>query len=382
MDDIISAPPRSTRPRAEIDTAGVLGALSFPLMVLDEKGCIAFVNSAAESFFEHGSFMLIGQPLERLIAKDSPIHGLVSQAREEGVNISEHDIDLVLQRGGGRGLSLHVSPYGESQGAVVLSIHAHGAARHMERQLIHRSAARSVTAMAAMLAHEVKNPLAGIRGAAQLLERSVSGPDQPLARLIRDETDRINALVDEMGVFAYDGPLEREAVNIHEVLERVQQSAAAGFAAKHVIGTTYDPSLPPVSGNFDQLIQVFLNLVKNASEAVPEQGGEIRISTGFRRGLRLAVPGNAGQGGNIHLPLMVVIADNGGGIPEDIARHLFDPFVTTKSGGSGLGLALVAKIINDHGGLVEFDSDETGTEFRVFLPVVDDVPNRNEGDKT
>lgn len=381
MDDLISAPARPRRTKPEIDTAGVLGALSFPLLVLDGNGCIAFVNSAAESFFEHGSFMLLGQPLDNFIAKDSPVHGLVAQARDVGVDISEHDIDLVLQRGGGRGLSLHVSPYGEIKGAVVLSIHAHGAARHMERQLIHRNAARSVTAMAAMLAHEVKNPLAGIRGAAQLLERSVSGPDQPLARLIRDETDRINALVDEMGVFAYDGPLEREAVNIHEVLERVQQSAAAGFAAKHIIGTTYDPSLPPVSGNFDQLIQVFLNLVKNAAEAVPEDGGEIRISTGFRRGLRLALPGNAGQGGHIHLPLMVVIADNGSGIPEDIARHLFDPFVTTKSGGSGLGLALVAKIINDHGGLVEFDSDDTGTVFRVFLPVVDDAPSRNEGDR-
>lgn len=368
MDDAVATrePPVPSLP--EINPAGVLGAVSFPVMVLDSVNRIVFVNAAAESFFEHGSLVMAGQALDHFVAEDSPVHGLVGQARNHGVNISEHDIDLVLQRGGARGVSLHASPYGESGGAVVLSIHAHGAARHMERQLSHRSAARSVTAMAMMLAHEIKNPLSGIRGAAQLLERAVSGPDQMLARLIRDETDRINALVDEMGVFASDGPPDRTAVNIHEVLERVQQSATSGFAKAHVIHTAYDPSLPPVFANRDQLIQVFLNLVKNASEAVPQSGGEISISTKFRRGMRLTIPGHAGH---VQLPLMVTIADNGSGISDDIAKHLFDPFVTTKSSGTGLGLALVAKIINDHGGLVEFDSDEAGTKFRVFLPVVD-----------
>lgn len=368
MDDAVAAqePPIPSLP--EISPAGVLGAVSFPVMVIDSANRIVFVNAAAESFFEHGSLVMTGQSLDHFIAEDSPVHGLIDQARDHGVNISEHDIDLILQRGGARGVSLHASPYGENGGAVVLSIHAHGAARHMERQLSHRSAARSVTAMAMMLAHEIKNPLSGIRGAAQLLERAVTGPDQMLARLIRDETDRINALVDEMGVFASDGPPDRTAVNIHEVLERVQQSATSGFAESHVIHTAYDPSLPPVFANRDQLIQVFLNLVKNASEAVPQSGGEISISTEFRRGMRLSIPGHAGH---VQLPLMVTIADNGSGISDDIAKHLFDPFVTTKSGGTGLGLALVAKIINDHGGLVEFDSDEAGTKFRVFLPVVD-----------
>jgi two-component system, NtrC family, nitrogen regulation sensor histidine kinase GlnL len=368
MDDAVATRETSIASLSEISPAGVLGAVSFPVMVLDRSNRIVFLNAAAESFFEHGALVMTGQALDRFIAEDSPVHGLIAQARDNGVNISEHDIDLVLQRGGARGVSLHASPYGESGGAVVLSIHAHGAARHMERQLFHRSAARSVTAMATMLAHEIKNPLSGIRGAAQLLERAVTGQDQMLARLIRDETDRINALVDEMGVFASDGPPDRTAVNIHEVLERVQQSAASGFAETHVIRTAYDPSLPPVFANRDQLIQVFLNLVKNASEAVPEEGGEISISTEFHRGMRLTIPGHAGH---VQLPLMVTIADNGSGISDDIAKHLFDPFVTTKSGGSGLGLALVAKIINDHGGLVEFDSGEAGTKFRVFLPVVD-----------
>jgi two-component system nitrogen regulation sensor histidine kinase GlnL len=368
MDD--TAPLLGVSPQGTVDTAGILNALSFPVVVLDGKDRISFVNAAAEGFFEHGASHLLGRPFNRFVAPDSPLHGLIEQAREHGVTISEHDIDLVLKRGGGRGLSLRVSPYGNGEKSIVLSIQAQSAARHMERQLFHRSAARSVTAMASVIAHEIKNPLSGIRGAAQLLERAVSGSDRVLAQLIRDETDRINSLVNEMGVFAYDGPPDREAINIHEVLNRVQQSASNGFAAHQSIGAQYDPSLPPALGNRDQLIQVFLNLVKNASEAAPEEGGEIEISTGFRRGMRLALPG---QAGHVQLPLVVTVADNGPGIPDDIAKHLFDPFVTTKTGGTGLGLALVAKVINDHGGLVEFESDDSGTRFHVYLPVAEEV---------
>ncbi|MDA1324371.1 MAG: ATP-binding protein [Proteobacteria bacterium] len=275
-------------------------------------------------------------------------------------------MDLTLQRGGGRGFSIHVAPFGDELGAAVLSFHAQGTARNMERQLSHRSAARSVSAMAAMLAHEVKNPLSGIRGAAQLLERVVKGADQELARLICGETDRINALVDRMGGFVADGPLDRSAVNIHEVLERVQRSAEAGFARHVKFFNDYDPSLPPVVGNRDQLIQIFLNLVKNAAEAAPRRNGEITLKTGFRQGVRLAV---AGREGRVHLPLMISVSDNGSGMSDEIARHLFDPFITTKSGGAGLGLALVAKLIDDHGGIIEFDTNPSGTDFRVFLPV-------------
>jgi len=255
----------------------------------------------------------------------------------------------------------------DRSGAVVLSLLEQTLAMKLGEQLSHRNVARSVTAMASLLAHEIKNPLSGIRGAAQLLEQSASEEDATLTRLIRDEADRIVKLVDRMEVFSDSRPVEREAVNIHRVLEHVRRVAENGFARHVRFVERYDPSLPPVSGNRDQLIQVLLNLVKNAAEACPEEGGEIILSTAYQHGVRMAVPGT---GTMMDLPLVVAVQDNGAGIPEDLRPHLFDPFVTTKRKGSGLGLALVAKIVNDHGGVIEFDSQPRRTVFRVMLPIV------------
>jgi len=248
-------------------------------------------------------------------------------------------------------------------------------AHKLDRSLTHRSAARSVVAMAAMLAHEVKNPLSGIRGAAQLLEQDADENGRELTRLICEETDRIVALVDRMEAFSGHAPIAREEVNIHEVLDRVRKIAQAGFARHVMLIEEYDPSLPPVPGDRDLLLQVLLNLVKNAAEAVPEADGEIILTTAYRHGLRLTGP----DGSRRHLPLMVSVADNGGGIPDQIKPHLFDPFVTTKRNGTGLGLALVAKVIGDHGGVTEFDSEPGRTVFRVFMPVVTSPPVEQDG---
>jgi two-component system nitrogen regulation sensor histidine kinase GlnL len=349
-----------------IDPAFVLAALPDPVLVIDEGNCILWVNNAGEHFLEASAAMLRGCALGDLLPMDSPLFNLIETVRRSGSSIAEYSVPIETPRLGAHVMTIQVTPLDEHAGQLVVTLHERSIAHKIDRQLTHRNAARSVTAMAAILAHEVKNPLSGIRGAAQLLEQNAAPADHELTRLICDESDRIVALLDRMEAFSDDRPIDRGAVNIHEVLERVRKVARSGFARHHRFIEDYDPSLPPVLGNHDLLVQVFLNLVKNAAEAAPAQGGEIVLSTSYQHGVRLAAPGTDKR---THLPLVVAIADNGEGIPEDLRAHLFDPFVTTKRNGTGLGLALVAKVVGDHGGVIEFDSQQRRTVFRVFLPM-------------
>jgi two-component system nitrogen regulation sensor histidine kinase GlnL len=350
------------------DPAALLSALPVATVLLDREGRFRFANSAAEQFFGLSVAQLRNLALSDLIAADSPVFLLVEQVRAAEAVVAEHDVVLEGPRLARRGVTVQGAPVPEEPGSVLLAFQDVSAARALDRQMTFRNAARSVSGMAAILAHEVKNPLSGIRGAAQLLENSVAEADRELAVLVREEADRIRALVERMEMFS-EKPIERRPVNIHRVLEHVRRLAQTGFAPHLRMAELYDPSLPPVCGNRDQLVQVMLNLVKNAAEAITEsgRGGEITLLTAYQQGVRVAVPGTRQR---MHLPLVVTVRDDGPGIPEDIRQNLFDPFVTTRPGGSGLGLALVAKIVGDHGGLIEVDSREGRTEFRIHLPVV------------
>jgi two-component system nitrogen regulation sensor histidine kinase GlnL len=346
----------------------VLNALPHPVIVVSSDGKVVDANVAAEAFFEVSVALLRRNLLRDLVPFGSPLLTLIEQVRRRGAAVNEYKVDLGTPRNpGDRLVDLHVAPLPERPDYVVVMLQERTIADKMDRQLTHRGAARSVIALAAMLAHEIKNPLSGIRGAAQLLEQSVEDDDRTLTRLICDEADRIVKLVDRMEVFSDERPIEREPINIHVVLDHVKRLAQSGFARHIKFTEDYDPSLPPVFANRDQLVQVFLNLVKNAAEAIGENasGGEIALTTAFRPGVRLSLPG---ANARISLPLEFCVRDNGPGVPEELTPHLFDPFVTTKPSGSGLGLALVAKIIGDHGGIIECESQPRRTTFRILMP--------------
>jgi two-component system, NtrC family, nitrogen regulation sensor histidine kinase GlnL len=345
---------------------GLLATLvPLPLVVLDGEGRFRFANPAAELFFQTSMATLAQQRLADLVPPDSRLFSVIEQVRALDAPVSDHDLAFDSPRLAREGVTVHGAPFPDLPRGVLLILQERSTAQKLDRQLNFRGAARGASAMAAMLGHEIKNPLSGIRGAAQLLEQNASEGDRDLCVLIQDEADRIKALVERMDMFS-ERPVECVAVNIHEVLDHVRRVAGTGFASALRITESYDPSLPPVWGNRDLLVQVLLNLVKNAAEAVDPRDGEIALSTAFQHGVRIAVPGSHER---LHLPIAINVRDNGPGVAEEVRATLFEPFVTTKRGGQGLGLALVAKLVADLGGLIECDSRPGRTIFRLSLPV-------------
>jgi two-component system nitrogen regulation sensor histidine kinase GlnL len=352
----------------------LLGALPHPILVLADENRIVYANAAAEAFLSTGIALLKRVRLDDLLGFGCPLLALVEQVRRGGSTVNEYSVEVAGQKfPTPRLVDVYGGPFADQPGLVVLMLQQRNMAQMIERQLTHRAAARSASGLASVLAHEIKNPLSGIRGAAQLLEAGLSDADRALTQLICVETDRIRNLVDRMEVFGDERPLAKEPVNIHDVLEHVRRISETGFARGIRITEDYDPSLPPVPGNRDKLVQAFLNLAKNAAEAIGDnkQQGRIVMQTSFRPGVRLSMQGADTR---ISLPLMIQIEDNGPGVPDHLKEHMFDPFVTTKPYGTGLGLALVAKIINDHGGIIECDSEAARTVFRVLLPMQDRAP--------
>jgi len=364
-------PMRAAQSARDVDSQVLLAALPHPIVVIDAQNNIAFANAAAEAFFSMGEAVLKRARIDDVLAFGCPLLGLIEQIHQTGSAVNEYGIEVATPRfSQSKLIDVYGGPMPDDPSRLFIMIQQRNMAQMIERHLTHRAAARSVSGMAGVLAHEIKNPLSGIRGAAQLLEPGLSDDDRTLARLICAETDRIRDLVDRMEVFGDERPIAKEAVNIHDVLHHVRKISESGFGrgVRHV--EDYDPSLPFVLGNRDKLIQAFLNLVKNAAEAIGDkrEQGRIVMTTAFRPGVRLVVPGSDAR---ISLPLMIQIEDNGADIPEHIKAHLFDPFVTTKVSGTGLGLALVAKIISDHGGIIECDDEPRRTVFRVLLPMQD-----------
>ena len=352
-----------------ISAHAVLQALPNPLLLLDENDQVAFANIAAEQFFHTSLKMLQALSITDIIPATSPVFGLISTTRSAEGSANEYEVRIGTPRSGGeRVVDVQVASVVEQPGSVLLQIQQRSVAQKIDSQLTHRGAARTASGLATMLAHEIRNPLSGIRGAAQLIEPSLTGDDRALAQLIRAETDRIGGLVDQLEIFGDERPIERVAINIHSVLDHVKSLARSGFAKDLKIKEQYDPSLPFVFGDRDQLVQVFLNLMKNAAEAIIDAGadGDIILTTSFRPGIKLTVPGGNER---LSLPLEVNVHNTNSTISADHLPHVFEPFFSSKANGKGLGLAVVAKIIGSHGGVVECQSAGERTTFRVLLPM-------------
>lgn len=349
----------------EIDFEHIWATLPFPAFVLDAENRLTHANSAAEQMVKSSARQLREKPVTALFGENSVIADTVLQARQKSGSLMQYNVDVGFNDIDPITCNVHVGPVGRDPENLLLLIQPTGVAQKMSRSLTHMAAARSVVAMSAMLAHELRNPLAGISGAAQLLAMNVSEADRELTELIEAETKRIGQLIDRVEHFGDDRPTALNAVNIHDVLDRAMRSAQAGFASHIAFSVDYDPSLPDAAGDSDQLLQVFQNIIKNAAEAITGSHGKIKLRTSYNSGVKFAVGGNRTQ----NVPLQIDITDNGAGIPETLIGEVFDPFVTSKSNGSGLGLPLVSKIIAGHGGLVECDSVAGRTTFTIRLPL-------------
>jgi two-component system nitrogen regulation sensor histidine kinase GlnL len=352
----------------------IWSSLPVPAILIDEQDRIGDLNPAAEGFMNNSAKWLTGQPIWDRLAVDAPLEESFLRAREQGTPLFVNDVDVGTGSRAPLVCNLQIAPVSGRPGWMIMLISPRELAGRMTQSHSVKSAAKSAIGMAEMLAHEIKNPLAGIAGAAQLVSMSLGPEDLEFTDLIVAETRRIVKLLEQVEQFGNLSAPERREVNIHDVLDRARRSSMLGFGAHMKIIEDYDPSLPMALGDPDQLLQVVLNLIKNASEAGDaKEGGTIRLHTFYEHSFRLRRADGSGQ----TLPLQVEIIDDGPGLPPDIKGDIFDPFVSGKENGTGLGLALVSKIVSDHDGWISVDSVPGRTVFRISLPRAPATPKES-----
>ncbi|MBB93995.1 MAG: PAS domain-containing sensor histidine kinase [Rhodobacteraceae bacterium] len=344
----------------------IWASLPLPAFLISPEDRIDDINSAAEGFLNASAKAVKDTPVWDQVMIDAPIEEAFDRARKNGTPLFVNDIDVGSGNRAPLQCALQIAPLMGRPGYMLLLISPRELAGRMTQSHSVKSAAKSAIGMAEMLAHEIKNPLAGITGAAQLLSMNLSPEDLELTDLIVTESRRIVKLLEQVEQFGNLNAPDFRPVNIHDVLDRARRSALLGFGAHMKIVEDYDPSLPMAYGDPDQLLQVVLNLLKNASEAADPKGGTIRIHSYFEHSFRLRRSDGTGQS----LPLQVEIIDDGPGLPDKIKADIFDPFVSGRENGTGLGLALVSKIISDHDGWISVTSVPGKTVFRLSLPRV------------
>ncbi len=343
----------------------VLDSLPYPVLLLDSDSCFYWVNHAAESFFQRSHAILVGSYLQELLPVDNALFPLLRRVQSNGNSISDQNIELISPRVGRHLVDVQISVVDNPSSLFCLSLQPKALAERMRGMSSFKGAALSMSKISALLAHEIKNPLAGIKGAAQLLQMELPETGRELSELIVEETDRITKLLNRIEGMASDAPVSTGEVNIHEVLDHSIRITKASFGRHVDIVTKYDPSLPPIFADREMLVQAFINILKNASEAI-SKAGQITVSTSYSLYAYFAAIGGKKS---VHLPLQIEITDTGSGIPVELQEIIFEPFISSKSSGSGLGLAMVASVISDHGGMVSANSRPGETVLTLNLPL-------------
>ena len=340
-------------------------SLPVPSVIVSDDDKICEINSSAEGFLNMSAKSIRNVPVFDKLAIDAPLEEAFERVRRDDAPMFINNVDVSGGNAAPVPCNIQIAPLSGKPGWVLLLMEPRQIADRLGRSLSAKSSARSAIGMAEMLAHEIKNPLAGITGAAQLLSMGISPEDQELTDLIVEESRRIVALLEQVEQFGNLRPPAKRPINVHDLIDRARKSAQLSYGASMKFIEEFDPSLPPTFVDGDQLMQVFLNLFKIASEASDKNGGVIRIRTFYDLSLRLRR--KDGSGGS--LPLQVEIIDDGPGLPPEISSDIFEPFVSGRENGTGLGLALVSKIISDHEGWISVDSVPGKTVFRISLPV-------------
>jgi two-component system nitrogen regulation sensor histidine kinase GlnL len=373
----ISEHNRGEQPEGGLPAAKqMMDILPFPVFMLDENDRFLWLNHAAEGFFHSSQAMLVPMQMSELLISDSPFFSLVRRARQSERPVSDKSLRLISPKFGVRNAAIQVTPLLVSEnvderGAVLVTLQEQGLTDKLAAQNTVKSTALSMSKMTSLLAHEVKNPLAGIKGAAQLLETEIPEESRELSSMIVTEADRITALLNRIENLSSDMPVQLKDVNIHEILDHCIRITTASFGRHLDIKCHYDPSLPNIDADPDLLVQCFLNLFKNASE-VTDDKGILTLTTSYNLSRYLSTS----QSFQVHLPLQIEIEDNGSGIPEELQDYIFEPFISGKQSGSGLGLAMVASVVADHGGAISVDTSPAGTCFTVNLPIPSHVTGR------
>lgn len=342
------------------DQAEIIAALPVALLVIDAAGLIVQANAECERLLNQSERSLLGQAVAEILSLPE------GDQRRDGHAFAAFDTDIETPRGGRIRVDFAEIHLADHRGWRMITLHNAASSRRLGLSADRAAAARSAVGAAAMLAHEIKNPLSSIRGAAQLIADGAGVQD--LTALMIAEVDRIAALIDRMEDFTDTRPVPVRPLNIYPLLAHARELALAGFARGVTIEERFDPSLPPALANRDALLQVLVNLLKNAATALGVRGERrITLATSYRHGMAVApAPGRP----RMPLPIEICVIDSGPGAPDDIADHLFEPFVSSRPEGKGLGLALVDKLIRDMGGIVQYSREGSPhqTVFRLLLP--------------